>query len=117
MRKAGYMAKPLTADEVTREQLLEVSEEVKKNHNAKKVILFGSKAKGLLQKDSDIDLCIIIEKPSKRRIDIAREVRTDLRDYIAAPLDVLVYDEKSFNERAALGITMEASIQREGIEL
>ncbi len=111
------MREPTTADEVTQAQLLEASDIVKKKYNAKKVILFGSKARGNLGRDSDIDLCIIIEKPERRRIDIAREVRTDLRNYITAPLDVLVYDEKSFNERAALGITMEASIQKEGIEL
>ena len=111
------MKEPTTADEVTQAQLLEASDTVKKKYNAKKVILFGSKANGQLGKDSDIDLCIIIEEPKKRRIDIAREVRTDLRSYISAPLDVLVYDEKNFNERVALGITMEASIQKEGIEL
>ena len=111
------MRRPITADEVTQEQLRLASDTVKKKHNAKKVILFGSKARGHLEKDSDIDLCIIIEEPKKRRIEIAREVRRDLRNYISAPLDVLVYDEKDFNERASLGITMEASIQKEGIEL
>ena len=111
------MAEPITADEVTQEQLRRASESIKKKHNAKKVILFGSKTRGHLEKDSDIDLCVIIEEPKKRRIEIAREVRKDLRRYISAPIDVLVYEEKNFNERAALGITMEASIQREGIEL
>ncbi len=111
------MKGPITADKVTQEQLRRASETVKKKYNVKKVILFGSKARGHLEKDSDIDLCFIIENPTKRRIEIAREVRKELRNYISAPLDVLIYDEKSFNERAALGITMEASILKEGIEL
>ncbi|MBA7592550.1 hypothetical protein ES708_34737 [subsurface metagenome] len=111
------MKGPITADKVTQEQIQQASNIIKKKHNAKQVILFGSKARGLSDKESDIDFCVIIEKPKKRKIEIAREVRKDLRHYISAPLDVLIYDEKSFNERAALGITMEATILKEGIVL
>ena len=111
------MTGPLTADEVTQEQMRQVFDCIKKKYNAKHVILFGSKARGISHRESDIDLCVIIEELKKRRIEIARDVRKDVRNYISSPLDVLVYDEKSFNERAALGITMEATILKEGIEL
>jgi len=111
------MKGPITADKVRQEQILRASNTIKKKYDVKQVILFGSKARGLFDKESDIDFCVIIEEPKKRRIEIAREVRKELRNYISAPLDVLVYDEKRFYERASLGLTLEASILKEGIEL
>ncbi|MCT4563768.1 MAG: nucleotidyltransferase domain-containing protein [Maledivibacter sp.] len=63
------------------------------NFNPKKIILFGSYAKGTATEKSDIDICIIIETTDRRRL------RREISKYIYAksgldfdkPVDVLIY--------------------------
>ncbi|MBU7007082.1 nucleotidyltransferase domain-containing protein [Phosphitispora fastidiosa] len=51
------------------------------------VILFGSHAKGLVRKSSDIDICVIKDTQNKRELiqDILLEIDSDI------DLDVIVY--------------------------
>jgi predicted nucleotidyltransferase len=44
--------------------------------------------------DSDIDLCIILENPQMRTIEIGRSIRKDIYPVLKRPLDILVYDRK-----------------------
>ena len=92
----------MTADLVTEEQMRLASEDIKMKYNIKRVILFGSKARGITHKDSDIDFCIIVERLKKRKIEAIREIKKDLRSFITAPIDILVYDEERFNESLEL---------------
>ena len=82
-----------------------------------KIILFGSYAHGTPEDDSDIDLCIVTDITNKRKIEIIRDIRRELAFHFSYPFDVLVYDEKEFNERAALENTFENVIANQGIEL
>jgi len=58
------------------------------------VILFGSHAKGLARKQSDIDICVITETDNKRKLvqDILLEVDCDV------DLDVVVYTPKQWEQ-------------------
>ncbi|NIR51998.1 nucleotidyltransferase domain-containing protein [candidate division KSB1 bacterium] len=73
-----------------------------KKFGAKQIIVFGSRAYGNSDQESDIDLCVVTELKNKRKIDLIREIRQELVDLISSPLDILVYSEKEFNERAGL---------------
>jgi predicted nucleotidyltransferase len=84
---------------------------------AKQIILFGSHASGKAEKDSDIDLCVITDLKSKRKIDLMREIRRELLDRISSPLDILVYNEDEFKERARLRTTLEHKILSDGIKV
>ncbi len=56
-------------------RLKKISERLKKNYNAEKVILFGSYARGKVTEDSDIDLVVIWNSnlnPHKRNMKIRR---------------------------------------------
>ena len=83
--------------------------------DAKKIILFGSQAYGQPDEDSDVDLCVIADTKGKRKIDILREIRRGMASQISAPLDMLIYDEEEFNERACLNSTLEHKILTDGI--
>lgn len=80
-----------------------------------KIILFGSYAYGTPDSDSDIDLCVI-SKLAKRKIEILREIRKSLRGS-TVPIDILVYDETEFKDRANSTTSMEHIIEQKGIVL
>ncbi|MHB9031313.1 MAG: nucleotidyltransferase domain-containing protein [Candidatus Latescibacterota bacterium] len=100
-----------------REQIGLIPEYIAKRIAAKKIILFGSYAYGSPGADSDIDLCVITDLAGRRKIDIMREVRRAIASFITHPVDILVYEEDEFNERAALKNTMEHKIAEKGVKL
>ncbi len=83
---------------------------------ARRIILFGSYAKGRPGPHSDVDVCVLVNMPNRRPIDIMRELRRVCRAVISAPLDILVYQEQDFIERARLQSTFEHVIIKEGQE-
>jgi predicted nucleotidyltransferase len=85
--------------------------------DVQQIFIFGSQAEGKPDEGSDIDLCVITDLKNKRKIDIIREMRRELIDLISNPLDILVYTEKEFNERASLKNTLEHKILLNGIKV
>ena len=51
----------------------------------------------------------------KRKIDIMREIRRKIIPFVSSPMDILVYDEKEFDERAELRNTFEYKMSHEGM--
>ncbi len=100
-----------------REQLKLLSNGIVKKFTAKKIILFGSYAYGNPEKDSDIDLCIIVELKNRRKLEVIRDIRRELIAIISYPLDILVYNEKEFHERSEMKNTLEYKIMHEGIQI
>jgi uncharacterized protein len=99
------------------EQIEKIPQYIAERIRAKKIFLFGSYAYGYPGKDSDIDLCIILDLNGKRKIEIMHEVRRAIASFITYPVDILVYSEDEFNERASFSHTMEHKIVEKGIKL
>lgn len=81
------------------------------------IILFGSQVNGSSTKDSDIDICVITHEHKKRKLQILREIRKGISPILTLPVDILVYQEKEFAERAILPTTLEFKIEQEGIKV
>ena len=111
------MARPLTADLVSETELQKAAGVLKEKYDVIRIILFGSKAKGEASKDSDIDLCILVRPSSARILDVKRAMRRDIYPIIHAPIDILVYEQDIFYDRAGAGVSIEAEIDRAGIDL
>ncbi len=92
-----------------------IVEKISNKFKIKTIFLFGSFAKEIPVKDSDIDLCIISNE-QKRQLDLIREIRLELKDSVY-PLDILVYSEDEFNERIKSNTSFEHTIHAEGIKL
>jgi len=90
---------------------------LKRKFDVRKIFIFGSQAYGKPDEESDIDLCVITDLKNKRKIDIIREIRCELTDLISSPLDIPVYTEKEFNERAGLRSTLEHKILLDGTKV
>lgn len=65
-----------------------------KLHKVQAVILFGSRAKGSETESSDIDICIIAETESKRRL--ASLLQIEIESEI--PIDIIVYTPSEWSE-------------------
>ena len=81
------------------------------------IYLFGSYAYGTPDEDSDLDLCVIAETLSERKIDVLRNIRWAMVDSVTMPVDLLVYTAAEFNERAAMSASMEHDILNNGVQI
>ncbi len=99
------------------EQIRDLANTIKEKFAVKRIILFGSRAYGPPDGDSDIDLCVITDLKDKRKIEVMREIRREVGSAISQALDILVYDEKEFSDRANLKTTLEYKILAEGVIL
>ena len=98
-------------------EIRQAGDSLAKKFKASQVILFGSHAYGHPGADSDVDICVILNFAGKRKIEVMREIRRELADIISSPLDILVYSEGEFNERAVLTTTLEHKILTQGIKV
>ncbi len=79
----------------------------------KKIILFGSYAKGNFSADSDVDVCIITEQSKNNYLTllkiIPKIIDIDLR------IEPVVFSEKEFNASTVFGLLKQ--IKKYGIEI
>ena len=100
---------------ISKEQINEVVATISKKFCVNKIILFGSYAYGNPVSDSDLDICVITDLGKKRKIDVIRDIRKEISFRLQNPIDILLYEENEFNERAFLKNTLEYKILKDGI--
>lgn len=82
-----------------------------------RIILFGSRAKGVNRPDSDYDLAVILRKKNHIIINqIYDEVLTFLLRY-AVDLSLKIYSEENFQKETALPTPFMEEIMTRGVEL
>ncbi|MGL4570621.1 MAG: nucleotidyltransferase domain-containing protein [Clostridium sp.] len=91
--------------------------EIRNSSNIKVVYLFGSYAYGKPHAESDLDICIIAEDKSLRKIDIIKNVRKAISKVATMPIDLIVYYSDEFKERSNIKFTMEHQISNHGVKL
>lgn len=90
-------------------------DKIANEYGIKRVILFGSAARGEMRENSDIDIIVVVKKPEKRlagRLSMEWHVAQGI-DY---PVDFIDYTEKDF-EKQAKGVTLVSLALKEGIEI
>lgn len=95
-------------------ELQKFKERIQEKYKIKKIILFGSRANGSPNKDSDVDLMIVGN--FKERSNLQRAPK--MYDYwdIDLPVDFICYTPEEF-EKLAKRITIAREAEREGIEI
>jgi predicted nucleotidyltransferase len=98
---------------MTQEALLEqVTRTIVERFHPKRIVLFGSHARGQAGPDSDLDLFIEMQttrRPPERAIEVS--ALFGLRPW---PLDVVVYTPDEVQRLHGLGGTLLATIEKEG---
>lgn len=99
------------------ERLKKISERLKREYSAEKVILFGSHARGEATEDSDIDLFIIAPTNERffERMATVRGLIRDLRNGL--PVSPIVLTPQEIEERKKRGDQFIRDILEKGIIL
>lgn len=95
----------------------EIAQKVAINYKPKKIILFGSVARGQATSQSDIDLLVIADSQEKRPFRIKRifeAVRGISRFF---PLDPIVYTQEEIDKRLFLGDPFVTKVINQGTVL
>lgn len=102
---------------LTSRELASITNQIKVSVEADRIFLFGSYSRGSTDDFSDIDLCVVTRSKDRRKLDLMRTIRKNLRKVTSLPLDILVYYTDEFEERSSNPSTLESSILRNGMEI
>ena len=97
---------------VTPEKLAEATRRLVEAAQPRKIILFGSRARGDAREDSDVDLLVIVREVKDRVAEMVRLNRV-LKGLIL-PVELVVISEAMFAEWANTPGTVYFEAQREG---
>ncbi len=84
------------------EEIKSVAQQIIDRFNPKDIILFGSYAKGLVIKESDIDLCVIFDSGDKRKLvqeillETESETDIDIVVFLSDEWDKYMDDQSTF---------------------
>lgn len=78
-----------------------------------RIYLFGSRARGDVDRDSDYDLLVLVKSPNEPLYRLSQRGYQALRGVDAA-VDVVVWDRDTFEGRKHLKASFPATILREG---
>lgn len=106
----------LTDSEV--QAVTKLKKKIKETFSVKKLILFGSKARGDFNADSDVDLLVLVNEPKTRTLrnklsNVQFEVISEVFD---APLMCVLENFDDWNDEERW-IAIRDSVKREGIEI
>jgi len=82
-----------------------------------RVILFGSRAKGVSKPGSDYDFLIVLKEKDRKIIDEIYSVVTDFLTQYGVDISLKVYNEKDFRHSTSIPTPFMASILKTGKEL
>lgn len=98
-------------------ELENLLKEINQVSDINSIYLFGSYAYGEPNEDSDLDICVLTNDTSKRKIEIMKLIRKSISKVATMPIDLLIYYSEEFNERAKLESTMENEILLQGVKI
>lgn len=79
----------------------------------RKIILFGSYAKGIINKNSDVDLLVVMDCTSEKKRELQAEIRRELREF-NVPKDIVVATEDDLERYKNSWWTIYYSAVKEG---
>ncbi|HEX7628384.1 MAG TPA: nucleotidyltransferase domain-containing protein [Candidatus Methanoperedens sp.] len=97
---------------ISKENITDIARKIAECFNPEKIILFGSYAWGKPDRDSDIDLFVIMES-TERPIKRAASLRRVLKDRYV-PMDILVRTPEELKHRIDIGDPFIKKILRDG---
>ena len=99
----------MIVDDNIKRMIVEIVKKIKKQYQTKKIILFGSYAKGKPTEDSDLDILIVTEK--RLNVEETYKMRRELLRDFSVPVQLISVSNEEFLETKDIigGITYPAS--------
>lgn len=107
-----YLIKP--ASKRADKEFVKIIKKKLKNH-LKKIVLFGSYARGDFREDSDYDILVIVDKKEKLIQDIILDACVEIMNKYYELIGCIICDEKEWEIKKKFPIGL--NILKEGIEL
>ncbi|MGF7031241.1 putative nucleotidyltransferase [Paenibacillus mucilaginosus] len=109
---------PLQMNDNERTAVRDLLQRIKADFGVKRLLLFGSRARGEADQYSDIDLLVLTEKTKTtqdryRLSDISAEISINY----GVALNCLYFNEEDWKNGESVNPQLKANIEREGIEL
>lgn len=102
-----------SADKISREFARRVRVSLK--HHLKKIILFGSRARGDFNEGSDYDILVVVDKRRKTYQEIVLDATDEIMNKYDELINYVVYDEAEWEKRKKFPFGL--NILTEGKEL
>lgn len=87
------------------------------NDDISKIILFGSRAKGIFRPDSDYDLLIVLKNADRKITDDIYDVATDFMLTYGVDISLKIYKENNYQAMAEAKTPFFISVIKTGKEL
>jgi predicted nucleotidyltransferase len=97
--------------------LTEIVKGLIREFNPIRIFLFGSRARGDSNEGSDYDLLVIVADTKESGIHLAQKAHRRVFRGIHAPIDVVFFTEKKFEERKSVIGSLSETAIHEGKEL
>ncbi|WP_227764549.1 nucleotidyltransferase domain-containing protein [Zhaonella formicivorans] len=94
-------------------EIEKIKNQIINKYTPKDIILFGSCAKGLVKRGSDIDICVILETQNKRQT--LREMLVDIEYDV--DLDIVIYTPSEWSRYKDDKASFANIIKRTGVSL
>lgn len=98
------------------EEVNRITSQIAQRYKPQYIYLFGSLAYGEPNKDSDIDLCVVMDFEGKRKLDILFDIN-DLTFDRKFPIDYIVYQKEEFEANKDNKATLQGIINSKGVKL
>ena len=83
--------------------------------SAEKAFVFGSRARGQADFDSDTDICFIFAAFPEDPMELMFHLRRSIHSITDEPIDILVFESEVFERKALEGSSLEYTILVEGV--
>jgi predicted nucleotidyltransferase len=100
--------------EKIKKEIEKFKKNVGKRFGIEKIIIFGSAARGKMNKHSDVDMIIVSRKYGRK--DVFRIVPKLYGEWKGGPADIILFNKKEF-EKLKKEISIVSEALREGIEI
>lgn len=97
------------------EEINKIVDNITKEIQPRKLVLFGSRAGGAPGPDSDVDLCIIEDRIKDKSAEFIK-IRKLLGDFIL-PMDIVILGKEEYEKRKDIWGTVQFEIDKKGIVL
>lgn len=109
---------PMQINAVELEALKKLYTLIKDPFNVKKLVLFGSRARGEAEEYSDIDILVLTKSPRlssdrSKLADLSAEINVDY----GVAISCLYYNEEDWESGEVINPLLKQNIEREGIEV
>lgn len=92
-----------------------IIDSVLKYRKPARILVFGSRARGDSTPQSDIDICVLFDHLPDRTLTVIQDLYRHLYEVETNPIDLVVYEESAFLQKAGKPGSFEARIKNEGV--